>query len=141
LYILRQEASEMGMAMKDVRDQLSDLVKRAAYRGERITFGPNHGDDVTLIATEQVRRMEATIREMERQIVELRRGEEGAPHAFTGLQRELRAGRFSVRREAGRARRVLPDPGPGGPLSREERVRLGGGGERAPEFRRSTPRA
>ncbi len=130
----------MGMAMKDVRERLSELVKRAAYRGEQITFGPNHGDDVMLVATEQVRRLEASLRELERQIAELRRGE-AEPRAFAGLQQELQTGALSVRGEDRRRRRVLPDPAVESSVSREERIRLGARDDRTPGFRRTRPRA
>lgn len=130
----------MGMAMKDVRERLSELVKRAAYRGEQITFGPNHGDDVMLVATEQVRRLEAALRELERQITEMRRGE-AEPRAFAGLQQELQAGTLSVRRKDRRRRRVLSDTALESAVSREERIRLGARDDRTPEFRRTRPRA
>ncbi len=130
----------MGMAMKDVREQLSDLVKRAAYRGEQITFGPNRGDDVTLISTEKVRRMEAALRDLERRIAELSRAE-GEPGPFAGLQRELRSGALSARAKSPRQRRLLPDLAVESAVPREERIRLGARDDRAPEFRRTRPRA
>lgn len=130
----------MGMAMKDVRERLSELVKRAAYRGEQITFGPNHGDDVMLVATEKVRRLEADLRELERQITEMRRS--GAePRAFAGLQQELEAGALSSRGETRRQRRVLPNVTPTSSVSREERIRLGAGDNPTSGFRRTRPRA
>lgn len=128
----------MGMAMKDVRDQLSDLVKRATYKGEQITFGPNHGDDVTLIATKRVRQLEASLREAEARLAELG-GDERAP--FAGLQQALEAGTLSTRPEAVRARRVLPDAAAETPISREERIRLGSQDTRVPTYRRTRPRA
>jgi hypothetical protein len=130
----------MGMAMKDVREQLSDLVKRATYSGEQITFGPNRGDDVTLIATEEVRRMAARLRAAEERLAELLR-ERAGPAAFAGLQDALESGEIAVRGEAHRARRVLPDPAVESAVSREERIRLGSHDQRTPEFRRSRPRA
>lgn len=130
----------MGMAMKDVREQLSELVKRAAYRGEQITFGPNRGDDVTLIATDKVRRMEATLRDLERRLAELGR-EHGEPAAFAGLQREMESGALSVRGDSRRLRRLLPGLTAESSLTREERVRVGSRDDRAPEFRRTRPRA
>lgn len=130
----------MGMAMKDVREQLSELVKRAAYRGEQITFGPNRGDDVTLIATEKVRRMETALRDLEQRIAELnRKGGEAAP--FAGLQRALRSGGLSARGESPRLRRLLPEMALESSVPREERIRLGARDDRAPEFRRTRPRA
>jgi len=130
----------MGMAMKDVREQLSDLVKRATYRGEQITFGPNRGDDVTLIATEQVRRMAARLREVEERLTELLR-EKAEPGAFAGLQDALVSGELTVREDSGRARRVLPNLAAESALTREDRIRLGARDARAPEFRRTRPRA
>jgi hypothetical protein len=130
----------MGMAMKDVREQLSELVKRAAYRGEQITFGPNRGDDVTLIATEKVRRMEAALRDLERRVAEFS-GEGGDTTPFAGLQRELRSGALSTRGESSRARRLLPELALESAVPREERIRLGARDDRAPEFRRTRPRA
>lgn len=130
----------MGMAMKDVREQLSELVKRAAYRGEQITFGPNRGDDVMLIATEKVRRLEAALRDLERRIAELSRAE-GEPAPFAGLQRELRSGGLSVRGESPRLRRLLPEMPLESSVPREEPIRLGARDDRAPEFRRTRPRA
>jgi hypothetical protein len=130
----------MGMAMKDVREQLSDLVKRAAYSGEQITFGPNRGDDVTLIATEQVRRMAARLREAEKRLAELLQ-ERGEPEAFAGLQGALMSGELAVRGEAPRVRRVLPGSAAQSAVTREERIRLGSQDLRTPEFRRSGPRA
>lgn len=128
------------MAMKDVREQLSDLVKRATFRGETITFGPNRGDDVTLIATERVRRLEERLREAEEELVALRR--DGAePRPFAGLQAALDSGAITLRGDAPRQRRLLPGLASEAPLSREERIRLGSLGDAAPEFRRSRPRA
>ena len=130
----------MGMAMKDVREQLSELVKRATFRGEEITFGPNRGDDVTLIATERVRRLAMRLREAERELAALRRGGSGAA-PFAGLQAALDAGTLSLRNDDRRARRMLPELAADSSLSREERVRLGARDDRAPEFRRTRPRA
>jgi|tagenome__1003787_1003787.scaffolds.fasta_scaffold20969520_3 hypothetical protein len=129
----------MGMAMKDVREQLSELVKRATFRGEEITFGPNRGDDVTLIATERVRSMAARLREAEDELAALRRGDPDAT-PFAGLQAALDGGTLSVRGDR-RARRVLANAAVESPLTRAERVRLGARDERTPEFRRSRPRA
>lgn len=129
----------MGMAMKDVRDNLSDLVKRASYGGEQITFGPNHGDDVTLIATKRVRQLEARVREVEARLAEL--GGEGVPAPFAGLQQALEAGALSTRPDAARARRVLPGAAAEVPTSREERIRLGSQDTRVPTHRRTRPRA
>lgn len=130
----------MGMAMKDVREQLSDLVKRAAYRGEQITFGPNHGDDVTLIATDTVRRMEEAVRDLQQQVAQLRE-REGDEGAFAGLQHELQTGALSAREDPRRLRRLLPELALETTLSREDRVRLGAQERPAPAFRRSRPRA
>ncbi len=130
----------MGMAMKDVREQLSELVKRAAYRGEQITFGPNRSEDVMLIATEAVRRMEAALRDLERRVAELRR-EDGVTAPFAGLQRELRSGALSTRAESSRSRRLLPEMTLESAVAREERIRLGARDDRTPEFRRTRPRA
>jgi len=128
------------MAMKDVREQLSDLVKRATYRGEQITFGPNRGDEVTLIATEQVRRMAARLKEAEERLAELLR-ERAEPGAFAGLQEALASGELAVRGDDSRARRVLPNLATESPLTRDDRIRLGARDARVPEFRRTRPRA
>jgi hypothetical protein len=130
----------MGMAMKDVREQLSELVKRATFRGEEITFGPNRGDDVTLIATERVRQMAARLREAEEEIAAFRRSDPRAA-PFAGLQAALDGGTLSARGDERRSRRVLPNVTAESPLTRAERVRLGARDERTPEFRRSRPRA
>jgi hypothetical protein len=130
----------MGMAMKDVREQLSELVKRATFHGEEITFGPNRGDDVTLIATERVRHMAARLREAEEELAAFRRSDPGAA-PFAGLQAALDSGMLSVRGDERRSRRVLPDLAVESPPTRAERVRLGARDERAPEYRRSRPRA
>jgi hypothetical protein len=130
----------MGMAMKDVREQLSELVKRAAYRGEQITFGSNRGDDVMLIATEKVRRLEAALRDLEQRIAELSRAE-GEPSPFADPQRELRSGGLSVRVDSHRRRRLLPELALESSVPREERIRLGARDDRAPEFSRTRPRA
>src|SRR3954453_3006308 len=98
----------MGMAMKDVRDNLSDLVKRAKYGGEQITFGPNRGDDVTLVATAHVARMETRLREVEEQLAALRRAATD-PAAFAGLQAALESGSISLRAPSPRHRRVIPN--------------------------------
>ncbi len=130
----------MGMAMKDVRDRLSDLVKRATYGGEQITFGPNHGDDVTLIATKRVRQLEARVREIEARLAELGSGK-AEPVPFAGLQHALEMGALSTRPEPARSRRVLPDLADEVPISREERIRLGSQDTRVPTYRRARPRA
>lgn len=131
----------MGMAMKDVRDNLSELVKRAAYRGEQITFGPNHGDDVTLIATERVRRIEARLRELEAEVAALRTASSDAPRPFAGLQAAVEAGTLLAGPDAPRARPAPRDAATETPLTRDERVRLGAADDRAPAFRRTRPRA
>ena len=129
----------MGMAMKDVRDNLSDLVKRASYGGEQITFGPNHGDDVTLIATKRVRQLEARLREVEARLAEL--GGEGVQAPFAGLQQALETGALSTHADEARARRLLPEAAAEVPTSREERIRLGAQDTRVPTYRRMRPRA
>jgi hypothetical protein len=128
------------MAMKDVRDNLSELVKRAAYRGEQITFGPNRGDDVTLIATARVERLEARLREAEARLARLLHGT-AEPAAFAGLQTALESGAFDLRSQAPRRRRVLPALALESTLSREERISMGARDTREPEFRRTRPRA
>ncbi|HEV7590347.1 MAG TPA: hypothetical protein VGO40_19710 [Longimicrobium sp.] len=131
---------QTGMAMKDVREQLSELVKRAAFRGEEITFGPNRGDDVTLIATERVRRMAARLREAEEELAAFRRSDpDMAP--FAGLEAALDGGTLSVRDDERHSRRLLPNVTVESTIARAERVRLGGRDDRAPEFPRSRPRA
>jgi hypothetical protein len=131
----------MGMAMKDVREQLSDLVKRAKYKGEQITFGPNRGDDVTLVATERIRQIEARLREAEARLAQV--ADAGAPGGapFSGLQRALEAGALSTQPDQGRPRRVMPELAVEVPLGREERVRLGAQDSRTPAYRRTRPRA
>jgi hypothetical protein len=120
-------------------EQLPQLVKRAAYGGEQITFGPNRGDDVMLIATEKVRRLETALRDLEQRIAELNRAE-GEPAPFADLQRELRSGGLCVRGESPRLRRLLPESALESSVPREERIRLGARDDRAPEFRRTRPR-
>jgi hypothetical protein len=115
-------------------------VKRAAYRGERITFGPNHGDDVTLIATERVRRIEARVRELEREVATLR-ADVKRPRPFAALQAEIDDGALLADPVPPRRRRRMADVAPEAPLTREERVRLGAQDDRTPEFRRTRPRA
>lgn len=128
------------MAMKDVRDHLSDLVKRATYAGEQITFGPNHGDEVTLIATKRMRQMEARLREVEARLAEFGGGK-GEQAPFEGLQQALEVGALSTRPEPARTRRVLPDLAAEVPTSREERIRKGSQDTRVPTYRRTRPRA
>lgn len=84
--------------------------------------------------------MEAALRDLERQIAELSRAE-GEPGPFAGLQRELRSGSLSARGESPRQRRLLPDLAVESAVPREERIRLGARDDRAPEFRRTRPRA
>ncbi|HKP74480.1 MAG TPA: hypothetical protein VJT67_03005 [Longimicrobiaceae bacterium] len=126
--------------MKDVRDNLSELVKRATYRGEKITFGPNRGDDVTLIATEDVRRMEARLRDAEAQIAALRR-ESAEPVPFAGLQTALESGAIDLRGAAPRTRRVISTLDVESGISRDDRIAIGARDAREPEFRRTRPRA
>ncbi len=95
---------------------------------------------MTLIATEQVRRMARRLREAEERVAELLR-ERAEPEAFAGLQDALMSGEIAVRGEAQRARRVLPDSVVESPVTREDRIRLGSRDSRTPEFRRTRPRA
>lgn len=131
----------MGMAMKEVREQLSELVKRAKYQGEQITFGPHRGDDVTLVSTERLRELEARVREAEARLAQLGSTSLAGEAPFAGLQRALESGVLSTQRNGSRERRVLADSAVEVPLSREARIRLGAQDRRTPTYRRTLPRA
>jgi hypothetical protein len=131
--------ADMGMAMKDVRENLSELVKRVTYGEERITFGPNRGDDVTLVATDRLHRLEEQLREA-RERLAAAPFTTGEPQAFAGLQQAFDAGVFSTGGEV-RTRRLIPEMDFESSLTREERVRAGERDTREPRFRRTRPRA
>jgi hypothetical protein len=141
----------MGLGIREARNTLPSLIKRAAEEDEEIQLGARGADEVTLVATRKYRRMS---RELDQLRTELAQVTErlvqmsdrvdrvaGAGQPFSGLQRALDSGRLSLgTTPAVRARQFITDYAHSGGLSREVRVRFGSDTDE-PQYRRPGPRA
>lgn len=141
----------MGIGIREARNNLPSLVKRAAEEEEEIRLGARGADEVTLVASRKYDRMHRELDRLRREIATLterlanlsdatdRLAGEGQP--FAGLQRALENGRLSIgSASAPRAHRYIPDYTDIISTNREARVRFGRD-TAEPQFRRPGPRA
>jgi PHD/YefM family antitoxin component YafN of YafNO toxin-antitoxin module len=140
----------MGLGIREARNTLPSLIKRAAEEDEEIQLGARGADEVTLVATRKYQRMSNELEDLRTEIADLkerlaqmsdrveRAGGTGRP--FAGLQRALESGRLSVGTPEPRIREYMPDYRHSSAVSREERVRFGSG-TAEPQYHRPGPRA
>ena len=140
----------MGLGIREARNTLPSLIKRAAEADEEIQLGARGADEVTLVATRKYQRMShelddlraeiATLKERLAQMSDRVDRAAGTGQPFAGLQRALDSGRLAVGAPDPRMRRYIPDYQEASAVSREERLRFGGG-TAEPRYRRPGPRA
>lgn len=141
----------MGIGIREARNNLPSLIKRAAEEDEEIRVGARGADEVTLVASRKYDRMRQELNRLRSEIARLterldtlsdktdRLAGEGQP--FAGLQRALENGSLSVgHASALRVRRYIPDYVETSSASREARVRFGQD-TAEPQYRRLGPRA
>jgi antitoxin (DNA-binding transcriptional repressor) of toxin-antitoxin stability system len=157
VYTLQREARKrvhieetMGIGIREAREALPSLIKRAALAGEDIQVGARGVDEVTLVATGKYRRLNDELTKLRSEVVALRTQVAGRPKGemsalsepFSGLQRALEAGLLDTTlSEPRRARRVIPGYSAFGSHGREDRIQIGSRGSVQPERRRRSPRA
>jgi prevent-host-death family protein len=140
---------EMVIGIREARETLPTLIKRAAYAGEEIRVGARGVDEVVLISTRRYTQMRQTLEQLKEELADLRaqvaamsRGEAELAQPFAGLQRALEAGELRVSGTTEvRARRVIPGFSAESAVLREERIRIGSRGAVEPKHRRGAPRA
>jgi prevent-host-death family protein len=141
----------MGIGIREARNTLPTLVKRAAQNEEDIQLGSRGTDEVTLVSTDKYERMQrelarlrSRVKQLNAQIVSAAPGQASPadqPRPFAGLQRALEEGRLSLRADpAPRVRRLIPDYTGISPVPREEQIRLASHSPE-PTYRRTKPRA
>jgi PHD/YefM family antitoxin component YafN of YafNO toxin-antitoxin module len=140
----------MGLGIREARNTLPSLIKRAAEEDEEIQLGARGADEVTLIATRKYHRMSHELDHLRAEIASLKERlaqmsdqidrVAGTNQAFAGLQRALESGKLSVGAPAPRLRRYIADYQETSVVSREERIRSGSG-TTEPQHRRPGPRA
>lgn len=132
----------MGLGIREAREGLSDIVKRAAYGDEEIRIGTRGREEASLIATRKLAEMREEIARLRRRLA---RSESAATRVeverpFAALQSAVEAGAFATGATT-RRRRVMPGVRITTELSREEQARLGSRDPREPRFRRPASRA
>lgn len=141
----------MGIGIREARQNLPTLIKRAARHEEDIQLGSRGTDEVTLVSTGKYERLQQELDRLQGVIERLRARLNatsetvnpltGAEQPFAGLQRALEEGRLSLQPDSTpRVRTYYPDYTGVGAVSREERIRFGSNTPE-PEFRRPAPRA
>jgi PHD/YefM family antitoxin component YafN of YafNO toxin-antitoxin module len=141
----------MGIGIREARQNLPTLIKRAAQHDEVIQLGARGADEVTLVSTGKYERMRRELDHLQDVIERLRARLDaasatsdrlaGEEQPFAGLQRALEEGRLSMRPDdTPRVRTVFPDYTGISSFSREERIQMGSSTPE-PEFRRTLPRA
>jgi PHD/YefM family antitoxin component YafN of YafNO toxin-antitoxin module len=140
----------MGIGIREARNSLPTLIKRAANDNEDIQLGSRGADEVTLVATGKYERMQRELDRLRSKVKQLNArldslSGDGEPAVeekpFAGLQRALEEGRLSLRPDdTPRVRTVFPDYTGTSSFSREERIRMGSSTPE-PEYRRTLPRA
>lgn len=141
----------MGIGIREARQNLPTLIKRAARTDEDIQLGSRGTDEVTLVSTHKYERMLDELSRLRSHVQRLsarlealsdktdRLAEEARP--FAGLQRALEEGRLGFEPDPEpRERTLIPDYTSTSFASREERIRFGSNTPE-PEFRRTVPRA
>jgi PHD/YefM family antitoxin component YafN of YafNO toxin-antitoxin module len=142
----------MGIGIREARQNLPTLIKRAAQYDEDIQLGARGADEVTLVSTDKYERMRRELDHLQGVIERLTARLETASatadrlagevqQPFAGLQRALEEGRLSVQPDdAPRVRRYIPGYTGISPVSREEQIRLASRSPQ-PAQRRTLPRA
>lgn len=140
----------MGLGIREARNTLPSLIKRAAEEDEEIQLGARGTDEVTLVATRKYQRMSHELDHLRTEVAHLKeqlaqmsdRADRvsGGGQPFAGLQRALETGRLSVGGSGPRIREYMPDYVHSSAVSREERVRFGSGTPE-PQYHRPGPRA
>lgn len=139
----------MGLGIREARNTLPSLIRRAAQEDEEIQLGARGADEVTLVATRKYQRMSHELDDLRTEIATLkarlaRMAERGdgmdASQPFSGLQHALDSGRLKVGTPEARVRRYIPDYQQTSVVGREERIRSGSGSAE-PQHRRPGPRA
>ena len=137
----------MAIGIREARETLPALVKRAAGGREEISLGARGADEVTLVASRKYARIRGEVARLRQRVHELQtrldalEEPEGQRSPFASLQRALVTGSLGTEAGAARLRRYLPDYTPSGEPDRAERIRAGLGGAVEPEHRRTRPRA
>jgi PHD/YefM family antitoxin component YafN of YafNO toxin-antitoxin module len=142
----------MGLGIREARNNLPSLIRRATEQEEEIQLGSRGADEVTLVATRKYRRMQEEVSRLMAEVDTLRDrlaqvSAEGAAvagreRAFAGLQRALESGQLRTGGgpAAPRVRRYMEDYAATSAADREARIRFGGDTAQ-PAFQRTTPRA
>lgn len=139
----------MGLGIREARNSLPSLIKRAAEDNEEIQLGARGADEVTLVATRKYQRMSHEIDDLRTEIATLKArlaqmvewgGGIDTSHPFAGLQHALDSGRLKVGTPDTRVRRYIPDYAETSVVGRDERI-LFGSGTAEPQHRRPGPRA
>ena len=141
----------MGIGIREARQNLPTLIKRAAQNDEDIQLGSRGADEVTLVSTGKYERMRRELDHLQGVIERLTARLDAASatadrlagevQPFAGLQRALEEGRLSMQPDGSpRVRTYFPDYTGVSSVSREERIRFGSNTPQ-PEFRRTKPRA
>jgi PHD/YefM family antitoxin component YafN of YafNO toxin-antitoxin module len=137
----------MAIGIREAREMLPSLIKRAAYGNEDILVGTRGSDEVAIVSAKRFASIKDELAHLRAEVLELKRslgvrssgGVKAQDEPFAGLQRALDEGRLGVA-PGPRARRTFVAE-PGSSVSREERIRLGSRGNHEPERRRPGPRA
>lgn len=133
----------MGLGIREAREGLSGIVKRAAYGDEEIRIGTRGREEASLIATRKLAEMREEIARLRRRLAmsESAATRIEVERPFAALQSAVEAGAFATGATMTRRRRVMPGVRMTSKLSREEQARLGSRDSREPRFRRPTSRA
>jgi PHD/YefM family antitoxin component YafN of YafNO toxin-antitoxin module len=141
----------MGIGIREARQNLPTLIKRAAQLDEVIQLGARGADEVTLVSTGKYERMRRELDHLQEVIERLRARLDaasatsdrlaGEEQPFAGLQRALEEGRLSMRPDdTPRVRRLIPGYTGISPVPREEQIRLASQFQQ-PAQQRTQPRA
>ncbi|WP_420130087.1 hypothetical protein [Longimicrobium sp.] len=138
----------MGLGIREARNALPSLIKRAAEENEDIQLGARGADEVTLVATRKYQWMSHELDHLRTEVAGLkerlaqmseRADQPAGGYPFAGLQRALDSGRLKVGASEPRIRRYLPDYADTSAVHREERIRFGSDTVQ-PQHRRPGPR-
>lgn len=141
----------MGLGIREARNTLPSLIRRASEDEEEIQLGSRGADEVTLVATSKYRRMREEVDRLKAEVEALRdqleqviaeaSGAAGEGRPFAGLQRALEAGQLRTGGEAGpRIRQYIDDYIAVSVVDRAARVQFGSDTAQ-PKYRRTGPRA
>lgn len=138
----------MAHTIREARKDLSNLVREARESGREVQIGRRGEDEVTIIASSELKRLRAEFRKF-RTMFRITRRSPGEPAGgteaplptpppYAGLTAALRSG--ELKPSSGPVmRRRIPNLRTESSLSFEEQARIGRLGNREPRFRRSAP--